>query len=306
MVVSCLARRRFHFAFNDITRLSKLMRSFLSKLKQSKVWRTFKQAYARWAAEDGDQRAAAFAFYLLLSLLPLALLLVAAGSFFVEREVATEAIVSLINQYIPMTSEQERDAVVTIHDWLNSRGSISLTAVPLLVWGAMKYLRTLIRTTNRVWHVHTYNWWRLPLKSLGLLGITVSAVLIGVLLPMLGGLARQWLDPHLEFPPWAFGMLFFLTPGLVLFYGLIMIYRQAPSRSTQFSEVWHGALAATVLIWLGQRLFLFYATNLANFDALYGALGSIVAFLLWLYLSSSIAVFGICICAARVKVGERN
>lgn len=270
------------------------------KLKQSNGWRTIKEAGARWAAEDGDQRAAAFAYYLLLSMMPLTILLVAAGSLFVEREEATLAIIELVNHYTPLTSDQESKAVASIHEWLQARGRISLSALPLLIWGAMKYLRTLIRTTNRLWRAATYNWWRLPLKSLSLLGITTSAVLLGILLPMLTGLASQWITAYLEFPPWAFSLIFNIIPGLILFYGFIMIYRLAPSRPTRFSEVWLGALVATLLIWLGKWLFLLYATNLASFDALYGALGSIVAFLLWLYLSSSVGVFGICLCAAHV------
>lgn len=268
-------------------------------------WRTMKEAHARWAAEDGDQRAAAFAYYLLLSLLPFALLLVAAGSLFVEREVATQAVVKLANHYTPLTSEQEREAVASIHDWLNSRGKISLTALPLLLLGALKYLRTLIRTTNRIWHAQTYNWWRLPLKSLGLLGIMASTVLVGILLPAVARLAGRQLAPHLEFFQSAFALMFQLIPGLILFYGIIMTYKLAPSRPTRFSEVWLGALVATVVIWLGGRLFLVYTVNFANFNVLYGAMGSIVAFLLWLYLSSCVGVLGICFCAARADVRGR-
>jgi len=43
-----------------------------------------------------------------------------------------------------------------------------------------------------------------------------------------------------------------------MFYGLLMIYRLAPSRPAKFSDVWPGALGATVLIWLGDRLFIIF------------------------------------------------
>ena len=276
------------------------------KIKQSSWWRTVKQTLARWKEEDGDQRAAAFAYYFLLSFLPLTLLLVAAVSLFFEREAATESVVKLVDHYAPLTSEQENEAMTNIREWLDARGNISLAALPMLIWGSMKYLRTLIRTTNRVWHAPTYNWWRLPLKSLGLLGITVSAVLIGLLLPAAARLGEQWLATYLAFPQWAFAMVFLLIPGLVLFCGMIMIYKLAPSRHTRYSEVWVGALAATVALLLGQRLFLVYAANFARFDAIYGILSGIVAFLLLLYLSSCIGVFGICLCAARAEVREHE
>jgi YihY family inner membrane protein len=278
------------------------MRTSSSNTQQSKWWRTIKLVRARWTEEDGDQRAAAFGYYLLLSILPLTILLMTAGSLFVEREVATQAVIKLVNHYTPLTSEQERGAAAGIRDWLQARGRISLAALPLLLWGALKFLRTLIRTTNRLWRSHTYNWWQLPLRSLGLLGITASAVLIGILLPGVARLLRDWLITQLQFPQWAFALLFQFIPWLVLFYGLLMIYKLSPSRATTFSDVWLGALGATVLIWLGERLFLVYVANFAQFNVLYGALGGIVAFLLWLYLSSCVGVLGVCFCAAQAEL----
>ena len=279
----------------------------LRKAKQSTGWRVVRGACARWAEADGNERAAAFAYYLLLSFLPLVILLVSAGSLFVERDVATQAVVQWVKHYMPLTSEQEHSAVATMGGVLAARGQISLVAIPLLLWSALQFLGVLIRTTNRLWHSPTYNWWRLPLKGLGLLGITVSAVLIGILLPGMARMFREWLGTKLGFPGWMFAMLFQLIPWLVLFYGLIMIYRLAPSRATRFSEVWLGALAATFLIWIGERLFLLYGVHFTSFNALYGALGGIVAFLLWIYLSSCVCVFGVCFCATlavvRAKAG---
>ena len=99
-----------------------------------------------------------------------------------------------------------------------------------------------------------------------------------------------------------FAVIFQLIPWLVFFYGLIMIYRLAPSRATRFSEVWLGALAATVLIWIGEQLFLLYGVHFARFNALYGTLGGILAFLLWIYFSSCVCVFGVCFCAAQAEI----
>jgi YihY family inner membrane protein len=273
--------------------------------KSSNWWQFIKRAFERWSEVDGDQRAAAFAYYLLLSLFPLVTMIVAAGSLFVEREVVTDEIVQLVNRYTPLTSEQQRSAVATIGGLLKARGKISVAAFALLIWGALQFLSTLVRTTNRVWHSQLYNWWRLPLKSLALLGITSSAVLVGILLPVVARLVQRWVAAHLGFPNWAFALIFKLIPWLVLFYGFIMIYRLAPNRPTKFSEVWVGALAATVLISIGELLFLVYAVNFARFNVLYGTLGGIMALLLWVYFSSCVCVLGVCFCAAQTEVRGR-
>ncbi|MDA3877162.1 MAG: YihY/virulence factor BrkB family protein [Halothiobacillus sp.] len=284
------------------TKKVKSMRTLLLKVKQSTAWRVLCRAYARWVEADGNEGAATFAYYLLLSFLPLVILLVTAGSLFVERDVATQAVVQWVNHYIPLTSGQEHSAVTSIGGMLAARGQISLVAIPLWLWSSLQFLSVLIRTTNRLWHSPTYNWWRLPLKSLALLGITVSAVLIGILLPAMARMLQEWFTTWLGFPGWMFALIFQLIPWLVLFYGLIMIYRLAPSRATRFSEVWLGALAATLLIWGGEWLFLLYGVHVTSFNALYGALGGIMAFLLWIYLSSCVYVFGICFCAALAEV----
>jgi len=70
--------------------------------------------------------------------------------------------------------------------------------------------------------------------------------------------------------------------------------------------VWIGALVATGLIWTCEWLFLVYAVHLAHFNVLYGALGGVAAFLLWIYLSSCLGVFGVCICAAQAEIRGRD
>jgi hypothetical protein len=46
--------------------------------------------------------------------------------------------------------------------------------------------------------------------------------------------------------------------------------------------------------------------QLSSFNALYGALGGIIAFLLWIYLSSCVCVFGVCFCAALAEVRAKS
>ncbi len=278
------------------------MQELFNKAKQTYAWRIVCRTYARWVEANGNEGSAAYAYYLLLSLLPLAILLVTTGSLFVDREVATQAVVQWVKHYVPLTGEQEHSAVGTVGDMLESQKQISLAAIPLLIWSSLQFLTVLIQTTNRLWHSSTYRWWRLPLKSLTLLGITASAVLIGILLPAIARMFKVWLATQLGFPGWMFAIIFQLIPWLVLFYGLIMIYRLAPSRDTKFSQVWLGALVATLLIWIAEWLFLLYGTYITSFNSLYGALGGTVAFLLWIYLSSCVCVLGICFCAAQAEV----
>jgi YihY family inner membrane protein len=280
-------------------------------VKPVRWWTPFGRALTRWSDADGEQGAAALAYYVMVSILPLAILLVTAGSLFVPREAATREVVRLAHQFTPLTTAQQQAAAATIRGLLEERGTISLVAMALLTVGALQFLRTLIRTTNRIWRSPASTWWRVPAKSFALLGITATAVVAGILLPVGMRWARPWLATTFGVPTWVFPLAGDFMPWLVLFYGFVMIYKLAPSRPTTFAEVWQGALGATVLIWTGERLFLLYATNIARFNVLYGTLGAVVALLLWVLISSGICVFGVCFCAAQAEaraersVGER-
>src|SRR5665213_984541 len=100
--------------------------------------------------------------------------------------------------------------------------------------------------------------------------MTAAVALAGIVLPELAHSVQPWLDHRLPFSQWSFTMLINLTPWLVLFGGLTVIYRLAPSRATTFADVWFGALLATGLIGLGELLFHFYAVNVGHFSAYYG------------------------------------
>lgn len=193
------------------------LRRLLRQAGQSNWWQVVSKAGRRWGEVDGGHRAAAISYYLLLSLFPLGVLLVTTGSLFVERDTAAGEVVRLVNRYTPLTGAQEQAAAETIRGLFEARGQINLAAIALLIWGGLKFLRAFIRTSNRIWHAETYNWWRLPMKSLALLGVTASAVLVGILLPGLVRMFRSWLTAHLELSVWVFNLLAGLVPWLVLF-----------------------------------------------------------------------------------------
>jgi Ca2+-transporting ATPase len=98
-----------------------------------------------------------------------------------------------------------------------------------------------------------------------------------------------------------FDLVWFVLPSAVLFYGFTMFYKLAPRRKTTFREVWVAALAVTLVLQLLQALFVLYAKNVAHFNAVYGAFGSVIAVLMWVYLSGSVIILGGCFSAAQAE-----
>ena len=83
-----------------------------------------------------------------------------------------------------------------------------------------------------------------------------------------------------------------VLPGIFSFTVFTLLYRYVPNAPTSFRSVWPGALIAALLFELLTNGFAFYVANFNSYAVAYGALGSILLFLLWTYLASNILLVG--------------
>src|SRR5690606_30258755 len=78
-----------------------------------------------------------------------------------------------------------------------------------------------------------------------------------------------------------------------------MIFKVLPDVRLQWQDVWRGAFITAVLFAIGKYLISFYLTHVAPAST-YGAAGSLVLVLLWVYYSSLILFFGTCLTAVTI------
>jgi len=274
-----------------------------SRLNQEtrQAWAVFRLAARKFLQIDGTKWAGAFAFNAYFSLFPLMVLLVTISSAFIDRERAATEVIAYVETFVPLSGDKQAYIFDTVAGVIKARGQAGAIAFLILVWVTLQCFTTLVSATNRAWGAAGYSWWRLPLKSLMLLGITAGAVLLSIGAPMLAQMARDWLFPMNDFRSWVYTLGSFFIPLLVLFFGLSLFYRLAPRRPTRFSEVWAAALCATALLLAAESLFVIYLKHFSTLNAVYGAFGGVMALLLWIYLSGSIFIFGACLCAAQAE-----
>ena len=274
------------------------------------VWAIFWRAARKYDETDGEQRAASFAYYAFFALFPLIVLLISVSTTFLgSKELATTAITSYVSQYIPIETAESNRIVQTIKGVVTSRQSAGLIAFGVLAWTAIRFFNALVHGVNRAWGTKEYAWWRLPIKNLAMTAILASALLVGILAPLIVRQfeafywAHSWeIGLDFWFASNVFNVIRFLVPPLVLFYGFLMLYKFAPRRRTMFREVWFSAFFVTFGVDVLQRLFTIYTRNITNFNALYGTFGAVVALLFWIYLIGSIIIFGACLSAAEYEV----
>jgi YihY family inner membrane protein len=270
------------------------------------LWR----ACVKYNETDGEQRAASFAYYAFFALFPLILLLITIGSSFLgNHEKTSAAIVGYVSQYIPLEAQDSQLLVHSVDGFIRSRKSAGLIAFAVLAWSALKFFQALVHGVNRAWGTKEYSWWRLPIQNLFMAAILGSALLLGSIIPTI----IDYFEYFYWHYSWEVGLSFLfvktlirvlrlLVPPLVLFYGFAMFYKFAPRRKTTLREVWTAALVVTLFLGILQHGFLLYAHNIGHFNAFYGTFGSVVALLLWIYLSGSIIILGGCLAAAKYEI----
>ena len=270
------------------------------------TWR----AALKFDETDGEQRAASFAYYAFFSMFPLILLLITLGTAFLGHKAdAAEKIIAYVSTQIPLEEADMRTVISTINGVVASRKSAGLIAFAVLAWTSLRFFQALVRGVNRAWGTKEYSWWRLPIKNLGMLAILTSVLFLGILAPVVLKQIEDFYWFHsrqigldFTFLWYVFDFAKLLLPLVVLFFGMSLFFKYAPRRRTLLREVWGAALFVTISLELLQRLFVLYTRNIGNFNALYGTFGSVIALLLWIYLSGSIIIFGGCISAARYEI----
>jgi len=272
----------------------------------ARTWQISVKTIRIFSEIDAEQRAAAFAYYAIFSLIPLLTLLLSVGSMFF----ASDQVKATIGDFIPPGSPG-RDTLWQMVDALQqARGSVSLVSLVILTWSSLKFFQALVRAINRARHTQEHDWWQLPLKNLIMVGIISSGFALGILLPaLIQGAAKLLatfehfvllLIPGLPLAPLyaILALSRYFVGGAVLFYTLTMLYVFAPRRRVLVRQVWGPALLVTIALQLVQIAVVNYLPSFVNYNTVYGSIGSLMLLLFWIYLCGLIIIGGGCLCAA--------
>lgn len=270
------------------------------------LWRVIRETVVIYDRIGGEQSAASFAYYALFSLVPLVALLLTLGSYIFPGDTA----LATIQRFVPMGEEQQELLWSMVRGLEKARGGVSILSILILIWASLRFFHALVLSINHAWGTRRLPWWQMPVKNLLMILAMAGALLLGTILPaVLQGIGRvlQVLESFIQdhFPLidverlLAFVDLSRYVGGtLVLFYSFAILYMLAPRHSARFSQIWLPALLVSVLLQVGQAFFVHIAPTLINYNAIYGAMGSMMFLLLWVYVAGVIIIGGGCLCAA--------
>ena len=268
------------------------------------------EAAKAWNDDNAFKHSAAVSFYTLFSLAPVTIIAVSVAGFFFGEDVASKQLSGQMSQLIGPTAVevlQRAMATQTLGDGVAS----TIMGLALMIFSATTVFAQLQDSLNTIWGVKATparsGWIILVIQRLisfamvitvGFLLLT-SLVLSTALTAALNA-AKGWVT----FAPWVLHGAD-LGVGLVIITSLFaLMFKVLPDVVVKWGEVWIGAFVTAALFTLGRFVIALYLGHTTVASA-YGAAGSLVALLLWIYYSCAILFYGAeFIRAYRIDRGE--
>jgi membrane protein len=267
-------------------------------MKKKSYWHLLKRSVLQWIEDEPFQLAAALSYYTLFSLAPLLIIAIAVAGFAFGRDAAQNQVVAALQGMIGQESAQAIQGVVENASKQPKTGIVStVVGVVALIFGAGGVVGQLQTSLNELWGVTpkpgqgVWGFIRqrflsfamvLGIGFLLLVSLAVSAFVTGLTTWMGGLLGGTELIAH------ALDLLVSFVFITALF---AMLYKFLPDVHIQWRDVWIGAVITSLLFTIGKFLIGLYIGS-SGVSSTYGAAGSLITVLLWVYYSSLIVFLG--------------
>ena len=233
------------------------------------------------------------AYYTFFSFFPMLLLLASVIGFVYGMGDEYARLPRQLLDLLPFSSEYMANALEKI---IRARRSLGLLGSGLLIWSATAAFDNVQQILNRIHRAPTMRpLWRRRLLGL-LLGLIVMlfiplSVGIAALRPVIATILTQQTLPG----RWGSAILTLSMAALGIAFNFILLltlYLFGPSVRRHFPQTWAGALTGAFLWESTKAVFGIYVRSLSSYKMLYGSIGSVIAVLLWLYVSGTIFALG--------------
>ncbi|NEP35603.1 MAG: YihY/virulence factor BrkB family protein [Moorea sp. SIO3B2] len=265
-----------------------------------------KETFKEWKEDNASRLAAALSYYMIFSLAPVLIIAIAiVGSIFGEEAAKGE----IVEQIQGLVGEQGAQFIQTAITNANrpdaSGGLASLISIVVLLFGASGVFGELQDALNTIWDVKLKPgrgiWGILKkriLSFLTVLGVGLFLLLSAVISTALSAV-RSYKSEFLQELGllWLYQLDFVWTIlDLLVSFGILslmfaLVYKYLPDVKIAWKDVWVGAIITTLLFNLGKWLLSWYLGR-SSFSSSYGAAGSLVVLLAWVYYSSQIIFLG--------------
>jgi membrane protein len=268
----------------------RLLNRFISHSQQLSV--LLEETYTEWSKDNASQLGAALAFYTIFSLAPILIIIVAVVGFVLGKESVQTYILAELAKVIGQDNGAYVMSVIQSSYQAGSGLRATLIAIALILVGSTTVCMMLKNALNTMWGVNG--------RPSGLLNylkerITSSFIILvaGVflLLSMLISSVISTISNFVNIPFFLFTTIDNIISIILLTLLFSMLYKMLPDVRISWGDVWVGGAVTAVLYTLGKFLLGLYLAR-STVSSAYGAAGSLVVLLLWVYYSAQIIFLG--------------
>jgi membrane protein len=267
-------------------------------VRPASILKLLKEAAKEWDKDKCPRLGAALSYYTFFSLAPILVIAIAIAGFFFGAEAARGQVVEQLRGLIG-TDGAVSVQLLLENAWKDSNGGVIATiiAVVILLVGATGAFIELQDSLNTVWEV-------VPKPGRGIKGflkdrLTSFGVVVGVGFLLLVSLVisaalaalNSYLSSWITGIDWVWSIVDVVISFVVVTLLFAMVYKILPDVELEWRDVWIASAFTSVLFSIGKYLIGLYIGN-SSIASSYGAAGSLVAILVWVYYSAQIMLFG--------------
>lgn len=276
------------------------------------AWVVLKQTGIDFIEYGVPRMSAALSYYTLFSLAPILLIVITVADIFYGRQAIEGSLFGQIQNFVGA------DAALQIQDIIKNAAKshhtklASIVSICALVFSATGVFSEIQGSINTIWQLKAKpqkGWLYFLLNRvlslsmvLGLGFILLVSLLANTLLALL---IKRLLAILPEGSFWITYSINMLVTFIVISFLFGVIFKLLPDAKVQWKDVRQGAFLTAVLFMLGKFGIGFYLGK-SNPGGTYGAAGSVVIILLWVYFSAMILYFGACFTKVNAQFGGRQ
>jgi len=240
--------------------------------------------------------AAVLTYYGILSIFPAILALVSALG--LVGESATQPLLDNLGSVAPGPAQEILEGAITnVQDGQGTAGVLLVVALAVALWSASGYVAAFMRASNGIYDVEEGRpfWKTTPVRVLTTLVMLFFLAVVAVGITVTGGLAEEAGKvvgvEGTAVEVWDIAKWPVIAAAVITMFAIL--YWAAPNvRHPRFRWLTPGSVLG-VIIWLAASAgFALYVANFSSYNQTYGALGSVIVFLIWLWISNLAVLVG--------------
>jgi membrane protein len=266
-------------------------------MRWKEIYQLVRDTLFAWFEHSAFQLAAALAYYALFSIAPLLLIAISIVGLVFGQEAASAGVMEQIRYLVGDNGARGVEQMLRAVQNENANKIAGLVGLVFLLFGASGVFAQLKLALNTIWGATAppggmvWSWIRDRFLSFAMVLVIGFLLLVSLLVSSALSALGTYMTGLLPGSEgmWE-GINFIVSSGIITLL-FALIFKYIPDTEIQWRDVWIGALFSALLFTLGKSLIGLYLGRSAVASA-YGAAGSLVVVLVWVYYSSLLLLFG--------------